>query len=355
MKTLLVTGAAGSVGNYVVGLAESQGYRVVATDRRAKGLRVPVRGEVRAGDLRSDAFVEHLVVGVDAVIHTAAQLDAGADEAELARVNVDAVATLFHAAAKENVKRFVHMSTAMLYAAGQKGPLDEDSPVAPRGPHGMSKHGAETFLRGQSTAGAPTVTIVRAAPIYGRRGRHFAASLLAIGPMLRLASPLVPRMRGGPLGTMVHAEDVARALLFLLPRTDVAGQIFNVSDGDIMTLGDRVAETFRGYGLPTIPVGRAPDSVLRRLGALFRAPGAYQGADAAALTLWRAVVLRHGLKPALSPRLDREAWTLLYDDLVVDAGRLLGLGFVPRFPRFAEGFAEVLRWYQAEGWVPRYA
>jgi hypothetical protein len=66
------------------------------------------------------------------------------------------------------------------------------------------------------------------------------------------------------------------------------------------------------------------------------------------------VVLRHGLKPALRPRLDREAVTLLSDDLVLDTGRLGALGFACRFPRFAEGFRDVLRWYQAERWVPRY-
>ncbi len=41
-------------------------------------------------------------------------------------------------------------------------------------------------------------------------------------------------------------------------------------------------------------------------------------------------------------------------DLVVDASRLRALGWTPRFPEFRAGFAEVLRWYQAERWVPRY-
>ena len=74
----------------------------------------------------------------------------------------------------------------------------------------MSKRAAETYLLGQTSSDLD-VTILRAAPLYGRRGRHFAASLLAAGPLVRLMSPVVPRFGGGPLGTMVHAEDVARA------------------------------------------------------------------------------------------------------------------------------------------------
>jgi len=91
------------------------------------------------------------------------------------------------------------------------------------------------------------------------------------------------------------------------------------------------------------------------VGRLFQIPGPYHGADVAALAAWRAVVLRHGRKPALRPRMDVEALTLLYDDLVVDASKLSALGWSPRFASFVEGWREVLRWYQAERWVPRYA
>jgi nucleoside-diphosphate-sugar epimerase len=355
VKTVLVTGAAGTVGNYVVGLAEALGYRVVASDKSATQVRVPVRGEVRTGDIRHPEVAASLVRGVDYVIHTAAQLAADAEPAELTRTNTDAVAELYRASSKASVSRFVHMSTAMLYATKTSGALDEEAPLGPRGPHGMSKHGAETFLRGQSERDGPAWTILRAAPIYGRRGRHFAASLLSIGPILRLGTPILPRPTGGPVGTMAHAEDVARALLFVLERADTRFEVFNVSDGDALALGDRIAETFDAYRLKSVRTGAFPGFVLERVGRLFTTGGAYQAADAAALSAWKLVTIRHGLKTALRPRLDREALTLLYDDLVVDASKLRALGFRPRFPSFSEGFREVLRWYQAEGWVPRYA
>ncbi len=354
-ETLLVTGAAGTVGNYVVGLAEAAGFRVIANDRTAAGVRVPTRGEVRPGDLRSPEVVKDLVRGCDFVVHTAAQMESGAEPAELARANTDVVVQLYEAAQAAGARRLVHMSTAMLYQIGAGGPLTEDAPVAPRGPFGMSKHGAEVFLRGRTEASALPWTVLRAAPVYGRRGRHFAASLLSIGPMLRLIAPVLPRPAGGPDGTMVHAEDVARALLFVLERDEAAGEVLNVSDGDVVPLGDRITDTFHAYGLRSVPTGKLPHVVLEGMGRLFQTPGAYHGADVTALAAWRLVVLRHGLKPALRPRMDKEALTLLYDDLVVDASRLRRLGWAPRFPSFVEGWREVLRWYQAERWVPRYA
>lgn len=354
-ETVLVTGARGTVGNYVVGLAEAAGYRVIANDLTGAGVPVPVRGEVRPGDLRDEAVRARVVRGVDHVVHTAAQLDAAADPAQLAASNTDVVVRLYEAAEAARVKRFVHMSTSMLYAQRQVQPLTEESAVAPRGPHGLSKHGAEAFLRGRGASAGPAWTILRAAPVYGRRGRHFAAVLLAVGPILGLGLPLVPRPRGGPRHTFVHAEDVARALLFALRRDQTAGQIYNVADEDPLPLGDRIAETYRAYGLRSMPTGPLRDGVLHWVARSFAAPGAYQAADASALVAWRLVVLRHGLKAALRPRLDAEAVTLIDDDLVIDASKLRALGWAPRFPRFAEGFREVLRWYQAERWVPRYS
>lgn len=358
----MVTGAAGTVGNYVVPLAEAAGYRVIASDITAKGVQQPVRGEVRPGDLRDRALLDRLVEGCDYVIHTAALLDVGAPEGALRELNTDVVAALYEASARAGVKRFVQISSAMLYAQGQQGPLTEASRIAPRGAHGRSKLEAESFLRAHRAAedgasdaiAGPAWTILRAAPLYGRRGRHFAAALLAVGPIARLTSPLLLRPNGGPVANLVHAEDVARAAVFVLEREDTKYETYNVADEDALTLGERVAETYRAYGLPTMAAGALPRPLLDKVGKLFVQPGAYHAADSAALGMWRLVVLRHGLKAALRPRLDREALTLLYDDLVVDTSKLRALGWLPRYPRFAEGWRQVLRWYQAERWVPRY-
>jgi UDP-glucose 4-epimerase len=355
VQTVLVTGAAGTVGHYAVALAEAAGYRVIATDRLARGVSQPVRGEVRPGDLTDARFVERVVRGCDHVIHTAALLEANASREDLQRVNTRVVEQLYDAAEAAGVKRFLHVSTAVLYQATGRAALAEDAAIEPRGEHGESKLAAESYLRGRPRHGTPAWTILRAAPIYGRRGRHFAASLLAVGPILRLWTPFLPRPTGGPVHSLVHAEDVARALVFALGHDGAAHQVLNVADEDPIALGDRLTDTFRAYGLRTIPTGRLPPAALRVTGDFFRAPGAYHGADVTALAAWRLVVLRHGLRAALRPRLDREALQLLYEDLVVDASKLRGLGWTARYPRFAEGWREVLRWYQAEGWVPRYA
>ncbi|MGB0678458.1 MAG: NAD-dependent epimerase/dehydratase family protein [Polyangiales bacterium] len=352
-KTILVTGASGTVGSCVVSLAEAAGYRVVASDLRQAGVPVPLRGEVRAADLTAPEAADYVVRGVDAVIHTAAQLDARANTGDLARINTDAVVDLYRAATRAGVSRFVHMSTATLYGHSTGSPLDETAALRPRGAYGLSKHAAEVFLREQRQG--PDWTIVRAAPLYGRRGRHFAASLLVVGPILRLLSPWLPRLRGGTRAQMVHAEDVARALLFLLEHPEAKGQVFNVADEDALPLGERLRTTFLLYGLHVRGDVTLQPRCLQHLSAFGQRPLPYQGLDAALLAAWKTVIWRHQLKPALRPRLDRESLMLMQEDLPINAARLRALGWRPRFPRFESGWAEVLRWYQAEAWVPRYA
>ena len=252
MKTVLVTGAAGTVGTYLVALAEAAGWRVIASDLTARGVRTPVRGEVRPADLTDASALPALVRGCDAVLHTAALLDVSAEPEALRAVNAEATERLHAAAAEAGAGRFVHLSAARLYAPAGARPLREDAPLAERGPYAASKREAEERL--MARRGGPAWTIVRPAPIYGRRGRHFAASLLALGPLLRLATPVLPRPEGGPRGTMVHAEDVARAMLFVLENEAAAERIFNVSDGDALPLGERLALTFDAYGLASTPV-----------------------------------------------------------------------------------------------------
>jgi nucleoside-diphosphate-sugar epimerase len=354
VETVLVTGAAGTVGNYVVGLAEAAGFAVVANDINARGLRQPTRGRALAGDLLDASVRARALEGVDHIVHTAALLDSTAETTELSRVNTELVEALFEDAARRKVKRFVHMSTCMLYAPEQRGPLGEDAATAARGPHGLSKLGAEAFLRGRGRGDGPAWTVLRAAPIYGRRGRHFAASLLIIGPLLRLFTPIVPRITGGPRHTFVHAEDVARALLFAVTDSRTQYGTYNVADDDPLPLGERIGSTFDAYGLRSIRAGELPQFMLALADRAARTPGAIQAVDTTVLAMWKAVVVRHGLKPALRPRLDREAVTLLDDELVIDTSRLAALGFKPRHAKFGTGWAEVLKWYQAEAWVPRY-
>jgi nucleoside-diphosphate-sugar epimerase len=340
VTVVLVTGANGLVGRHAIDLAVGAGHAVIAHDPTPRS--VAPLAEARFGDLSDPEVRGRVLRGVDHVLHVASS---GGGERYR-----DQLGGLLRAAEVAGARRFVLLSTALVYGEVEgAAPLPESHPVRPDGPIGRSALAAEEVLRAAGTDRVPW-TILRAAPTYGRGlGSHLGA-LLAAGPILRLGTPVLPHLVGGPRAHLVHAEDVARAALHVLEQPGTHGEVVHVADEDPLPLGERLTETFQAYGLPTVPLGELPRPVLERLTQLT----AWEPGGQAARTLWSLVALRHGLRPRLSIHLPPEVAALTRRPRVLDATRLRGLGWRPRFPRFADGFRDALSWFQREGWVPTY-
>src|SRR5688500_18223877 len=213
-ETVLVTGAAGTVGTYVVLEVLKAGHRAIAVDRPGARWELPKSPdiEVREGDLTDLSFVIDAVTGADSIIHTAASIDVAQPYEVLARINLDAVRYLYEAGRAKDVRRFVHFSTASMYQ--KVSPADETTPFDPMTPYEQTKLEAERYLWARPRSG-PEVTIVRPTMIYGPRARFLGARLALIPPMLALAFSKLPLLRGTPKCNWAHAEDVARAATFL--------------------------------------------------------------------------------------------------------------------------------------------
>jgi nucleoside-diphosphate-sugar epimerase len=357
-ETVLVTGAAGTVGSYAVRELVARGKRVIATDRPGCvfdfDLPPGAPVEVREGDITDLAFCVDVVAGADAVIHIAATIDLSLDPALIQKINVDAVRYLYEAARARGCRRFVFFSSGSIYQKG-RGPLDETTPIDPQSPYEASKAEAERYLWARPRGAKPEVVVLRPTMIYGPRARFLLAKGAAIPPSLALIFSKIPRIRGGAKCNWAHAEDVARAAAFVLDDPRAAWEAFNVADDEALTFGDVIEIMTRAYGLPlgrdvpfparlmsiVAPILAERDYVLRAL-------------SLASERLWKYICERDGLVPAINPSIDRE--TLLYAtvEAVFDSSKLRRLGWAPRYRSMRDGYPEVLRWFQAHRWVPTY-
>lgn len=225
----LVTGTTGQVGRRFV-------PRLLAQRRPGEQVRVLVRdaarGEVFAelgaqvavGDLRDEETLGKALAGVDAVVNIAASFRGVPDE-EAWAVNRDAAVALGGAALASGVRRFVQVSTGLVYGVGRGRPLTEDDETRPGGAmwgaYPESKAAAERELLALE---GMEVRIGRLPFVYGDGDPHLAQSL-------RWATHWASTQRLH----MGHHADVAQGLLRLLYAPAVGGPVYNIADDAPLT------------------------------------------------------------------------------------------------------------------------
>ncbi|MEU9440577.1 NAD(P)-dependent oxidoreductase [Streptomyces sp. NPDC048304] len=220
----LVTGATGQVGRRFV-------PRLLAQRRPGEQVRVLVRDAARGeacaalgaqvvvGDLRDEEALGKAVAGADAVVNVAASFRGVPDE-EAWAVNRDAAVALGRAALTAGVRRFVQVSTGLVYGVGRGRPLTEDDETRPGGAmwgaYPESKAAAERELLALE---GMEVRVGRLPFVYGDGDPHLAQSL-------RWAVHWASTQRLH----MGHHADVAQGLLRLLYAPAVNGPVHNIAD-----------------------------------------------------------------------------------------------------------------------------
>lgn len=245
-STVAVTGVSGLLGQRLLHRLDGAGHRIVGLDTRDPSRRVTRLEHHRVDIAGSD--LEPLLQGVEVVVHLAAVVDPIADDALMARVNVEGTRRVLDAAAAVGVRKVVRMSTAAVYGAWATNPLPltEDAPLRPNPGFGPAVQGAEVerlLYEWQQEHPDVVVTALRAAPVLGAGANHLWARLLT--------SPTRPRVRGESAPVQVaHADDVAAALALMVEQ-DHPG-VFNIAADGWLSYEDAAALVPRAL-LPALP------------------------------------------------------------------------------------------------------
>ncbi len=160
---VLVTGACGSIGPFVVEELIRNGYEVRATDLpEADYRKIKEFGcEVQPADLLDLDQALEVMQGVDVVIHTAARMNLFMTRPEYELANYQVTVTTCEAAATTGVRRFIHYSTGDVYGPPRYSPVDEGHHCNPVGPYGVTKtFGEQAAMRYYRDRGLP-VSVIR--------------------------------------------------------------------------------------------------------------------------------------------------------------------------------------------------
>lgn len=156
---VLVTGGAGYIGSHVVAQLIEQGYEVVVYDNLSAGHLAAVHEQATffQGDLMDRAvlsafFNDHRRENqppFDGVMHFASHIQVGESMKapfKYLRDNVGSMINLLEEVTQHRVPRFILSSTANLYDAPERIPIDETEALIPGSVYGETKYFGERML-----------------------------------------------------------------------------------------------------------------------------------------------------------------------------------------------------------------
>ncbi len=314
---IALTGATGFVGAHTARELISYGHDVRLLVRDAGRLTPELAqgAQIVEGSLEDATALSGLVQDADAVIHVAGAIKAANLHGFMA-ANAHGAARLAAAAVQAGVSRFVHVSSLAAREPQLSG-------------YCASKAAGEVAVRTAADA-APgmALTIIRPPAVYGPGDR-------ATLPLVRqLASP-VCLMTGtaGQRLSLIHVADLAAALVAAAEGAGRSGACYEIDDGT--PGGYSHAAMAEAAGQVTGRVSRVahlPRALLTLTGA---------GAEGLMSVTGRAVILSRG-----------KVRELYHDDWVCTGEKFEHAGPWRARYRFAEGYADTLRWYRINGWLP---
>ena len=231
----LVTGGAGFIASHIVDRLINEGNQVVVVDDLSTGSEGNLNAQAKfyKMDIRNPELASIFETEKpDYVSHHAAQgsvIKALREPALDAQVNIQGSLNVIQLSQKYGVKKIIYPSTGgALYGEPEYLPVDENHPVNPLTPYGVSKHTVEHYLYLYGANYALNYTVLRYANVYGpRQDPHGEAGVIAIftQKMLDGERPIIFG-DGAATRDYVYIDDIVEANMLALNRGDKG--IYNI-------------------------------------------------------------------------------------------------------------------------------
>jgi UDP-glucose 4-epimerase len=282
MSRYLVTGGAGYVGSHLVLALLDQGHQVTVYDNLRQGHRaaVPAAATLIEADIADTSRLNAVLADGpwDAVFHFAALSLVGESMRQpflYFTENAGHGVRLIEACVQHGVRKFVLSSTAALFGAPEKQPIDEAERIDPGSPYGESKLMIErTLLWADRIFGLRSACLryfnAAGADPAGRAGEDHDPEThlipLVIDAALERRPPLhvfgddYPTEDGTCIRDYIHVSDLADAHVRVLGLLDTRSVTYNLGNGQGHSVRQviRAVEQVSGRRVPFTVAPRRP-------------------------------------------------------------------------------------------------
>ena len=225
---VLVTGGAGFIGSHIVDLLIGEGNDVLVVDNMSVGNESNLPAEVRLVELDigdpallrlASSFKPHVIT------HCAAQTGVPASMADPkldAATNIMGGLNVSEAAIASECTQIIYINTGgALYGTPDYLPCDEDHPIRPISPYGLSKWTLECYLRMLVPDSVP-LQVLRLSNVYGPRQDPLgeAGVVAMFGRGLLTGEQVTIFGDGEQTRDFIYVGDVARAHQLALERPE---------------------------------------------------------------------------------------------------------------------------------------
>jgi nucleoside-diphosphate-sugar epimerase len=228
------------------------------------------------GDLCAPPSLLQALDGMEAVCHCAARVETGGPWSAFEAVTIQGTESLLQAASRQQVERFLHVSSLGVYGLNGQQTIPEEAPFdesqGERGYYTRAKIAAERLVWQYAQQHGLPITVIRPGPLYGPGRPPVVARLcIPLGSKLQLVIA-----RSDQCLPLTYVEHVAEAICLALRSKRAIGRAYNVVDGDAIQQGPYLA-LLREVGLsrrrtillppmPLYPVVSFCEQVCRWLG-----------------------------------------------------------------------------------------
>lgn len=252
MLKIVVTGAAGFVGSRLSRKLIESGHEVIGLDAFIPYYPRPLKEanlswhnqqsafELRELDFRTDEL-EPALEGADVIFHLAAQaglLRSWSEFDSYMTCNVQATQRLLEATVASNsadkLPHFINISTSSVYGRFATG--NEESPLAPVSPYGITKLTAEQLCRAYGEKDGLPLTVCRLFSVYGPGQRPDMGYNIFIRSILN-DETITILGDGNDSRSNTYIDDCVHGLMLAMQKSDVSiGKTYNIGGGDEVTV-----------------------------------------------------------------------------------------------------------------------
>jgi UDP-glucose 4-epimerase len=283
MMKIFVTGGAGYIGSHVVKMLGEAGHQVLVYDNLSTGHDWAVLyGDLVVGDLADKVLLTGAITrfSPDAVMHFAAHIqveESVKEPLKYYRNNTVNALNLVEAMKTAGVRKLIFSSTAAVYGIPDSIPVNEEAPIRPINPYGMSKAMVERILQDHSQSSDFRYVALRyfnvaGADPDGKIGQAYHDSTHLITRALKTAKGELsklfvygtdyPTPDGTCIRDYIHVNDLAQVHLTALDYLINSGssKVFNCGYGHGYSVREviRSVKAVTASDFPVVEVDRRP-------------------------------------------------------------------------------------------------